>query len=236
MTARSSSELLVYFFGVRDTDAGHYVYRPGWRHGPELGIGRAVGRSIDPGFCPGTEPRPGGDPMSYRSAGPQVQGEAAYVRRGGWTGICFWDRSGADKRGGCNGQFWAKGEWAAEHLLTAARRCWPDLWVRLIAARIGDPELGADEPAWPVRISVWHDVDLHPLACAVDDADAEPAARLYAAYNRGGDPATAGRNFRGDPCPTWSALPANVREKWRAVYTFAGGDEIRDFFDAMAGR
>lgn len=41
--------------------------------------------------------------------------------------------------------------------------------------------------------------------------------RAYEAYNAGGDPATAGLNFRGDPCPAWADLPDNVRAKWDAA-------------------
>ena len=40
---------------------------------------------------------------------------------------------------------------------------------------------------------------------------------MYAAYNAGGDPATANKNFRGDPCPAWEDLPENIRAKWGAV-------------------
>lgn len=38
--------------------------------------------------------------------------------------------------------------------------------------------------------------------------------RLYCAYNRGGDPATAGLNYQGKPCPVWKweAVAAEVRE------------------------
>ena len=55
-----------------------------------------------------------------------------------------------------------------------------------------------------------------PDCCfALDDASL--AERLYAAYNRGGDAATAGLNFQGDPCPVWADLPENVRAKWEAV-------------------
>ena len=43
------------------------------------------------------------------------------------------------------------------------------------------------------------------------------AAQLYAAYNLGGAPETAGLNYAGLPCPAWSDLPANVRAKWIAV-------------------
>jgi hypothetical protein len=44
------------------------------------------------------------------------------------------------------------------------------------------------------------------------------AQALYYAYNAGGDPATAGLNFRGEPCPAWADLPDNVRAKWCAAF------------------
>ncbi len=55
-----------------------------------------------------------------------------------------------------------------------------------------------------------------PDCCYADPGD-ELAAHLYAAYNRAGDPATAGLNYQGKPCPEWSDLPENIREKWRAA-------------------
>lgn len=53
--------------------------------------------------------------------------------------------------------------------------------------------------------------------CCYPGPDASPAERAYCAYNAAGDPATAGLNFRGDPCPTWHALPENVRAKWEGA-------------------
>lgn len=50
------------------------------------------------------------------------------------------------------------------------------------------------------------------------DATKELSAKnLYEAYNAGGDPATANKNYQGLPCPEWDALPENVRAKWQAV-------------------
>lgn len=43
------------------------------------------------------------------------------------------------------------------------------------------------------------------------------AKNRYEAYNAGGDPATANKNYQGLPCPTWDALPENVRTKWQAA-------------------
>lgn len=55
-----------------------------------------------------------------------------------------------------------------------------------------------------------------------DDKTIEAGAQaLYYAYNAGGDPATAGLNFRGEPCPAWADLPENVRAKWRAAFDAA---------------
>jgi hypothetical protein len=54
-------------------------------------------------------------------------------------------------------------------------------------------------------------------ACCTPTPEADLAERLYCAYNRGGDPTTAGLNFQGNPCPLWKDLPQNIRDKWEAV-------------------
>lgn len=54
-------------------------------------------------------------------------------------------------------------------------------------------------------------------ACCTPSPEATPAERAYCAYNAAGDPATAGLNFAGQPCPVWPALPENVRAKWEAA-------------------
>lgn len=41
--------------------------------------------------------------------------------------------------------------------------------------------------------------------------------RLYDAYNAGGDPLTANKNYQGLPCPKWEELPDNIRAKWSAA-------------------
>lgn len=70
----------------------------------------------------------------------------------------------------------------------------------IIDAFLGDPEGGTSLPA----------------CCYIDSAENYPAL-LYAAYNRGGNPDTAGLNYAGAPCPTWDDLPKNVQAKWNAV-------------------
>jgi hypothetical protein len=48
------------------------------------------------------------------------------------------------------------------------------------------------------------------------------AESMYAAYNAAGDPATAGLNYQGLPCPTWGQLTPNIREKWIGAAELAG--------------
>lgn len=69
--------------------------------------------------------------------------------------------------------------------------------------------------------------------CCTPSADAGLAEQLYCAYNRGGDPKTAGRNYQGDPCPVWLDLPRNVRAKWEAVarWTVPTGEDLRKLLD-----
>lgn len=65
-----------------------------------------------------------------------------------------------------------------------------------------------------------HDLSSLPDCCFTDATHALDQ-QMYAAYNRGGDPATAGLNYTGAPCPTWHQLPDNVRAKWGAAATAA---------------
>jgi hypothetical protein len=55
-------------------------------------------------------------------------------------------------------------------------------------------------------------------ACCIDSEGAELGGRLYCASNRGGS--RPGLNYQNLPCPTWDALPVDVRAKWRAVADF----------------
>jgi len=51
----------------------------------------------------------------------------------------------------------------------------------------------------------------------MEPSEIAAARAAYNAYNAGGDPATANRNYRGEPCPAWDDLPQNVRDKWVAA-------------------
>ena len=61
--------------------------------------------------------------------------------------------------------------------------------------------------------------------CCYHNPDNGHGAALYAAYNTGGDPDTAGLNFRGEPCPMWEDLPQNIRDKWDAVAQYVAIDK-----------
>ena len=56
-----------------------------------------------------------------------------------------------------------------------------------------------------------------PILIGTGFATSEPevlerhAENAYAAYGR----STGGKNFRGDPMPTWEALPEPIRTAWR---------------------
>lgn len=64
-------------------------------------------------------------------------------------------------------------------------------------------------------------MDLNLPPCCFPSIGASLAEKLYASYNSAG--AHAGLNYRGEPCPVWADLPADVRAKWEAVAAYATG-------------
>lgn len=54
-------------------------------------------------------------------------------------------------------------------------------------------------------------------ACCTPSEGALLPERFYCANLAGGDPATAGLNYQGLPCPMWGDVPENIRAKWRAT-------------------
>lgn len=115
----------VYFFGCL-RQAGHFLWSSSLRHSWDLMelVGRETGRPLDPGFCPGSTG------LSFAGRRDQVEGHAGYVRRGGWTGLCWWDRS-VDSRYNSNGQFWARGDHTAMALLQLGFAAFPDVQSRI---------------------------------------------------------------------------------------------------------
>lgn len=68
--------------------------------------------------------------------------------------------------------------------------------------------------------------------CCFPSKHAALAERMYCAYNRGGDPDTAGLNYAGKPCPVWADLPGNVKAKW----VVASGEAYWASHSAIKGR
>ncbi len=109
--------------------SGHYLWGPGFRSAPRdlcSHISASVGRHIDESWCPGVRER---KPRWQAPRGAQIEGHAALVQRGGWSGLCWWDRS-VDPRHGSNVGIWADGTWDATALLSAGRRDFPSAFDR----------------------------------------------------------------------------------------------------------
>ena len=78
-----------------------------------------------------------------------------------------------------------------------------------------------DMPEHPMQlvgysVSGYGDLSASPDRL-VEEAVSIVAERLYRSYNVGGDPDTAWLNYKGERCPEWDDLPANVRAKWENV-------------------
>lgn len=68
--------------------------------------------------------------LCLKDDGRQPQGEALLHHKDGWTALSFWDRS-VDKRGGCNSNFFANGDFTFDEMLMLARLRFPEVIARL---------------------------------------------------------------------------------------------------------
>lgn len=103
----------VFFFGCIG-QPGHDLHGPGsdrWHHG-EL----PWRYELDSKLCPGGE---------IKFQRNQPQGYAALHHKGGWTALSWWDRSGPDKRMGCNSAVLAEGEHDFEQMKILFKEHWP---------------------------------------------------------------------------------------------------------------
>lgn len=97
----------VLFFGVwgnrgEHSLGGHWMWLPTGNHLPhemERYLPQPL-QSPDGKYCRGRDPK---DP--YKITLPQEEGVCRINFVDGWTILSFWDRSGADLRGGCNSNF-----------------------------------------------------------------------------------------------------------------------------------
>lgn len=57
-------------------------------------------------------------------------GEIHEHHKDGWTAVSFWDRSGGDRRPGCNSTFLVNAEMSGDELLALAKEQWPGIFRR----------------------------------------------------------------------------------------------------------
>lgn len=117
-----------YYFGcIGQRGSGHHMRGRGVGiFDRERLIISALG-GIDGGSLCWNGPPPG--KHSYASERDETEGLALLTRRGGWTAIAFWDRSG-DQRPASNSAFIARGDLTFEQVVRAARHQWPQVWAR----------------------------------------------------------------------------------------------------------
>ena len=89
-----------------------------------------------------------------------------------------------------------------------------DLEVRTFKTPVAPAELAPFEWTQWATCPVTGDPILIGVGHATDDAAVleQHAQNAYAAYGH----STGGKNFRGEPMPTWEALPAAIQTAWRA--------------------
>jgi hypothetical protein len=132
-----------YFFGVDDY-TGHFwrsarLYsQDGGRHGPR---GCPWGdRHVDGILC---RPVRSGLHLSLdESRSEEIEGLTRLHHKDGWTAIAYWDRSGPDRRYGCNSNFVAVGTFTFDEMLTLARHHFP----HVIARTVGKFEIRLETP------------------------------------------------------------------------------------------
>lgn len=123
----------MFYFGPWDC-AGHYFFDetgysmsedkiPGFPFGHYEDGRVGVDGRLQPG-CP--------DPTDRlrRRTRPEVEGEALLHHINGWTALCFWDRS-VDKRGACNSNYFAEGEFTFEQMVEMARTRFAARWNKM---------------------------------------------------------------------------------------------------------
>ncbi len=104
----------VFFFGCIGRP-GHGLHGEGSRMWP---FNKCIpwGFELDSKLCPdGKE---------------QLQSHAAIHHKEGWTALAWWDRSGPDKRMGCNSALLAEGEFTFAEMETLMKDHWAEVFER----------------------------------------------------------------------------------------------------------
>jgi hypothetical protein len=113
----------IVYFGTGTREVGHYAWAPGAH--PVWASDHYGYEFVDGRFAPREE----ADRWGRRPELPEGRAVLAFER--GMTILAFWDRSGPDKRGGCNSAFIAPGLHTWEEMLDASRRLFPWVWARI---------------------------------------------------------------------------------------------------------
>jgi len=95
--------------------------------------GRTVRMAVQKSLLPWTEGQYYSLPPGFRRSGYDIieapQGHASLHRKGGWTALAFWDRSG-DHRGNSMSCFFVRGEHTFDEVVQITKERLPSLWKR----------------------------------------------------------------------------------------------------------
>jgi hypothetical protein len=122
----------MFYFGPWD-HAGHYFFDERGSSVredlvPGFPFGYYAGKiSVDGCLQPGC-PKPN-DRLRRRTRA-EVEGEALLHHIDGWTALCFWDRS-VDRRGACNSNYFAEGEFTFEQMVEMAKTRFAYRWNKM---------------------------------------------------------------------------------------------------------
>lgn len=132
MTPEVKTNPRMFYFGPWDR-AGHYFFD---ERGRNIDVYKIAGFPfghrgdrvmVDGRLQPGS---PDPNDRLRRRTRPEIEGEALLHHVNGWTALCFWDRS-VDKRGACNSNYFAEGNFSFEEMVAMAKTRFAQRWDRM---------------------------------------------------------------------------------------------------------
>lgn len=114
-----------FYFGPYTT-SGHFLFSGGGRKASEEEERALPWRCID-GIL---QPNCTFTFMRWSTSRREVEGEALLHYRGGWTALCFWDRT-VDKRSACNSNYFFEGTFTFSEMVDLAKKYFPDRWAAM---------------------------------------------------------------------------------------------------------